>query len=55
MPYTINSPNLPSNIKKMKKSLREAWITAWNYAFKRFKNEGRAFEYANVDKITYEI
>ena len=47
MPYTINSPNLPSNIKKMKKSLREAWVTAWNFAFKKFKDESRAFKYAN--------
>lgn len=48
MPYSgPEDRTLPDYIKKLKKSLREAWAKAWNYAFKRFKDESRAFKYAN--------
>ena len=47
MPYTADSKNLPDYIKKLKKSLREAWANAWNSSFKKFKDESKAFKYAN--------
>jgi hypothetical protein len=48
MPYESGSdPALPAYIKKLAKAFRTAWVNAWNYAYKKFGSESKAFQYAN--------
>jgi len=56
MPFTgISDPSLPSNVKKLPKKRRKAWVAIWNSVFKSCmkksndekKCEGKAFAIAN--------
>jgi len=42
MPFTINSPNLPDNVKKADAKIRRQWIEIWNAAYKKCNDGGGA-------------
>jgi hypothetical protein len=45
MPY--DEKNLPDYIKKLSKKMREIWTSIWNSAYKKYKDEKKAFQMAN--------
>lgn len=54
MPYTADSPNLPTNVKKLDADGRARWAAIWNDVFERTGNEGTAFVAANGSIQTAE-
>lgn len=40
MPYTVNSPNLPSNVKALPAVKKRQWIAVWNSAYAKCISDG---------------
>ena len=53
MPYTVDSPNLPANVKKLPDKAKARWVATWNSAYTACEKdggddcEGQAFRIAN--------
>lgn len=42
MPYTVSSPNLPSNVKAASSGERAQWVAVWNSAYTAAKKKGKS-------------
>jgi len=53
MPYTVDSPKLPANVKNLSPAKRKMWVAVWNSIFAKCQEEGadnceeQAFRVAN--------
>ncbi|MFA6006068.1 MAG: hypothetical protein WC775_06345 [Patescibacteria group bacterium] len=43
----MDDKNLPDYIKKLSKKMREIWTSIWNSAYRKYKDEKKAFQMAN--------